>query len=326
MTIFTQIDFLIVRIKSLLFCLAICFVFYACSRNYHYEGLRKLSHDELYERALDFNIDPDGVMYKNEKNEIIYPTELSRYNRDSFTMDKYVDKSDTVRLYLIRPIRNEDIDLREKIQNLYNNDVEYRIKYVNLTVKDSLLRKNILSVIHLDHRPIKPIKINCDSAKIILKTILFSDQNNRTGQLIDGQVDRNNQIQVVSMLEQCEFPENFIGDNEAIYTIFLVIQHASAELRLKYFPLLQKVAELGGLEKKVLALMEDRILMEQGEKQKFGSQVRMIDGSEKYEIYPIEDPVHLDDRRAKIGLEPMQEYLSRFNINWGEYLKKQNKD
>lgn len=311
--------------KILSLSLATCFLCSFCARKQSSEGLKKLSYDELYERALSLNLDPEKIEYRNEKNIPISPAELERYSRDSFAIDKYVDKTDSVRLWVVRPIRTEDIELRKKMQDLYDNDIEYSIKYINLTVKDSLLRENILSTIHLN-RPITPVKINCDSAEIILKAVSLADQNNRTANQINGQVDRDNQIQVVSILEQCGFPENFVQNTEAVFTVFMVIQHASVKLRHKYFPLLQKAAAMGALERRDLALMEDRILMDQGKKQKFGSQVRMIGDSGQYEVYPIDNPTQVDARRAEIGLYPMQDYLSRFNINWAEYLEKQSKD
>jgi hypothetical protein len=33
-------------------------------------------------------------------------------------------------------------------------------------------------------------------------------------------------------------------------------------------------------------------------------------------VYPIEDPINVDERRSKVGLEPLVEYLKGWGIDW----------
>ena len=84
----------------------------------------------------------------------------------------------------------------------------------------------------------------------------------------------------------------------------------------KYFPLIKKSADRGDLSWSTVALMEDRMLMDIGEKQKYGSQVQKANGSDKWTLYPIQDPKNVNKRRAKIGLEPIEDYLRRFGIEY----------
>jgi hypothetical protein len=63
--------------------------------------------------------------------------------------------------------------------------------------------------------------------------------------------------------------------------------------------------------------MEDRMLMDKGEKQKYGSQVRKSNGSDKWSLHPpIQDPENVNKRRAEVGLEPIEEYLKHFGIEY----------
>jgi hypothetical protein len=39
-------------------------------------------------------------------------------------------------------------------------------------------------------------------------------------------------------------------------------------------------------------------------------------GSKTWELRPIEDEAHVDDRRATVGFEPLAEYLKGFGISW----------
>ena len=64
-----------------------------------------------------------------------------------------------------------------------------------------------------------------------------------------------------------------------------------------------------------VALMEDRILMENGRKQKYGSQLRS-QGDGPLLLYPVEDPEHVNERRAAMGLETIEAYLKRFGIDY----------
>lgn len=65
-----------------------------------------------------------------------------------------------------------------------------------------------------------------------------------------------------------------------------------------------------------LALLQDRILMQQAKKQIYGSQIERDSLTGGWKIYPIEDEMHVDQRRAKIKLETMIEYALRFGIKY----------
>ena len=102
----------------------------------------------------------------------------------------------------------------------------------------------------------------------------------------------------------------------ALLAAFLVIQHAGKSLREKYFSLMKASAEKGDLQWNMVALMEDRMLMDKGEKQKYGSQVRKNMESGAWELYPVEDPKNINKRRAEVGLGPIEEYLSTWDLEF----------
>jgi len=71
-----------------------------------------------------------------------------------------------------------------------------------------------------------------------------------------------------------------------------------------------------------LALLEDRVAIKHGRKQIYGSQITTDDSGSF--LAPLEDPEHVDGRRAEAGLPPLAEYLRRFNMTWNpEAYKKQ---
>jgi len=98
-------------------------------------------------------------------------------------------------------------------------------------------------------------------------------------------------------------------------TIFLVIQHADSLTQVTYFPVMQEAVKKGKAQPQSLALLEDRILTNQGKEQIYGSQVR-INETGKYEFFPIKDEPNVNKRRASVGLQPLEEYAKFFDIRY----------
>jgi hypothetical protein len=102
--------------------------------------------------------------------------------------------------------------------------------------------------------------------------------------------------------------------SKASGTLFLVIQHADKEARRKYVPMMREAVKEKKVRADSLALMEDRIALESGEKQIYGSQLSSVDG--KMALRPTEDPDHLDDRRAAIGMSRIADYVANWKLEW----------
>ena len=70
-----------------------------------------------------------------------------------------------------------------------------------------------------------------------------------------------------------------------------------------------KDAKEGNVEPADIAYLEDRLLIMEGKPQIYGTQFRTIDGVS--EPFPIEDPEHVDERRASVGLDTYAAYEAR---------------
>lgn len=129
--------------------------------------------------------------------------------------------------------------------------------------------------------------------------------------------DAENQKIVTEILEKYGWPKvSDYGNNGPAEVVFLVIQHAGLEYQKRYFELARTAAECGDLMKSSFALLEDRILIEEGKKQIYGSQVRIDQKTGKPSFYPIKDEVNVDKRRAEVGLQPISEYAKFFGIEY----------
>ncbi len=98
-------------------------------------------------------------------------------------------------------------------------------------------------------------------------------------------------------------------------TIFLVIQHADSATQVKYLPLMSAAVKKGKARSQDLALLEDRVLTNQGKKQMYGSQVR-IDSTGQKSFFPILDEANVNHRRASVGLGPLEDYAKYFGLSY----------
>lgn len=128
--------------------------------------------------------------------------------------------------------------------------------------------------------------------------------------------DSINQIKVSKILDTQGWPsKNRIGV-KGVYTLFLVIQHSDLKTHVKYLPLITKAVNNGNLPKKEYAMFYDRLILGQGKKQVYGTQLRVSKDSKDLYVLPIKDVENVDKRRAEMGLNTMQENLKRWDLSW----------
>lgn len=99
--------------------------------------------------------------------------------------------------------------------------------------------------------------------------------------------------------------------------LFLVIQHSDLATQQKYLPMMRSAVKDGNARASSLALLEDRVALAEGRPQIYGSQI-MRDQTHggKYYIRPILDPDKVDERRASVGLNPLSDYVKKWDIIW----------
>ena len=117
------------------------------------------------------------------------------------------------------------------------------------------------------------------------------------------------------MHKLCGWPTASAVTEYAAAGAALIINHSTHEVRARYFPMLEAAFEKGEAQPLRYAKMCDRLLVEEGKEQRYGTQWH-FEGSQKVP-WPIEDPELVDRRRAEIGLGPLRTYLKeRFDIDW----------
>jgi hypothetical protein len=262
------------------------------------DNLRKLSEKEqieIAEKRMNYNY--DTVVYKNEAGETITADSIAKISTDeNFASDVYLNKSNEPEIIIIRRATEHDKDFRSQIVEIYNQEVV---------------------------EPVLIIDIDCAQIKEILIEVYSLDQNMRMdGSPFDPSIDRENLVKVISLIENCGMPTLENVNKKELLAIWLVFQHADNYHRKKYLPQLKKSAENGDLRKSEMALMEDRILMDDRKPQIYGSQITDNEERNGWMLYDLENPESVDRRRADVGLEPLNEYVKQWDI---EFDIKQNK-
>ena len=272
--------------------LILCLIISSCINNdpYGIKGLKKLDNDEIIQITID-NLDKEpGIppIYRYESGKVVPLDTISKYDPQKWGYDYYANINDVIKVVIIRKPKRED----------------------------SLFHKKLTAIIKEAQRPeVKLVDIDCHSIDKMLARIRFTDQENRTNQVVNESIDFENLTKVVSILEKCGMPTVEEVGNNGVNTVWLIILHASAKYRTKYFPLFIEAAEKGDLQPKQIAIMEDKIFQDSGKPQVYGSQVIFNTETGKMEVYSLLDPTNVNKRRKEVGLEPIESYMMQFSID-----------
>lgn len=136
-------------------------------------------------------------------------------------------------------------------------------------------------------------------------------------QAIYKQNHKVNEKIVKNILDKYGWPTKEMIGTYGNWTICNVLQHSDLAVRLKYLALMKKAVKDKKLEPRFLARAEDRIATDRGDLQIYGGQMKYYPKTKTFNVWPVYDPVNIDKRRAKIGLEPIAAFLKkRFNFKW----------
>lgn len=128
------------------------------------------------------------------------------------------------------------------------------------------------------------------------------------------QRDSLNQRKMEKILFRYGYPGRQLVGSEHAGVLFSVLQHAPLALQEKYLYLIRAAAEKDQLDQQSAAYLTDRIRMNKGLKQKYGTQLVFNPKKEALELYPIENMAGIDALRKSAGLEPLHEYLHQYGI------------
>lgn len=122
-------------------------------------------------------------------------------------------------------------------------------------------------------------------------------------------VHRRNAARLREVLARVGWPGRALVGDDGASAAWRIVQHAIGEPALLRgcLPLLQKAAAEGDADPAEVAMLEDRIRVSEGRPQRYGTQYDWNDdGSALVPTVGVEAPESLAERRAAVGLPPMQ--------------------
>lgn len=128
-------------------------------------------------------------------------------------------------------------------------------------------------------------------------------------------IDEANLARLEAIIAAHGWPGRTLVGEDGAMGAFLILQHADLPYQKKYLPLARRAAAAGELRTQSLALLEDRVLVREGKKQIYGSQLKS-DESGNMVFEPIEDEANVDARRRSVGLAPLSEYAKFFGLEY----------
>jgi len=254
--------------------------FLSCSRSEEY---RKIEMPELLERLKNNEVNLVYVSYKDSLGNDLTDELRSLLNQGLLMRNFYANRANEI----------EQIRLTKYSDDLVFNEIQIR----------ELLTSpfNVFEIGEID----------CAVSDSLIMDCFQKDQDVRKG-LIDDiiHVDSTNQKIVISLLERCPWP----NDPEIVRAVWFVIQHADSAFMAYFYPKFKQMVKDSLLSASTMALMEDRMLMNNGYPQIYGSQIV------RESVYQLRDPDRVNELRASVGLGTIEEHVKKFGFEYSPRL------
>jgi len=164
-----------------------------------------------------------------------------------------------------------------------------------------------------DTRPFNK-KLSDDLIKLSAKQQQRLQDNvtdNKSGDTLIGTIRKSrekNTNDLCAIVKQYGWPtRDLVGDEGARAAFFLLRNSSTSELQRDLLPVIIAAVKKGEITKAAFATYIDRLRLNAGLKQIFGTQATIL--NDFLVLFPITDESHVDARRKQYDLPPLREYL-----------------
>lgn len=139
------------------------------------------------------------------------------------------------------------------------------------------------------------------------------DQAQRTGHATGTETDADRTLRLREIIEEFGWPTISLVGKDGASAAWLIAQHSDFDVGFQEqaLELMEEALEAGEVDPTDVAYLEDRVAVNRGRPQTYGTQIRCRGGRAR-PATPIVDPAHVDELRAEVGMEPLDEYLDLF--------------
>jgi len=126
-----------------------------------------------------------------------------------------------------------------------------------------------------------------------------------------------NQLRAEQILNKYGYPGYDVLGKNGSYLFWVLVQHSdhNPEFQKRVLNLMRQEVEYQNASPQDFAYLTDRVEINTGTKQVYGTQVTYNVISGKASPLPTIDPDHLNDRRLQVGLEPIESYLAEMTAS-----------
>lgn len=132
-------------------------------------------------------------------------------------------------------------------------------------------------------------------------------------------VDRDNTAWLRETIADVGWIDAARFGRQAANGAFLIVQHSGdLELMVTALPAIEADVKAGLLDGGGFALLYDRLTLNLGGRQRYGSQLGSSAGDPTTYMLPMEDRSGVDARRAELGMSPLADYIALFEADGDE--------
>lgn len=143
-----------------------------------------------------------------------------------------------------------------------------------------------------------------------LLEMMEQDQAERSPEYTGEWNDQERTDRLAEIVDEHGWPGSDLVGADGASAAWVIAQHSDLdpEFQQRALELMRPAAEAGLADLGELAYLEDRVALNTGGEQVYGTQIGCVDGVP--EPAPLADPETVDERRAEVGLDPLDEYLA----------------
>jgi hypothetical protein len=121
-------------------------------------------------------------------------------------------------------------------------------------------------------------------------------------------VDADNTSFLKKIVADRGWPGRSLVGGDAENAAFLIVQHSpDTAFQARMLPLIEKAYAAGEAEGQQVALLTDRVAVQRGRPQVYGTQASIVNG--RFKLNPIADSATVDQRRAALKMPPVAAYM-----------------
>jgi len=120
-------------------------------------------------------------------------------------------------------------------------------------------------------------------------------------------LDKLNRDTIFSVIDKCKWPTT----KDDITAMWYIVQHGESEKMSYYYPQFKQMVKIDLLSPRLLAKMEDRMLMNNGFPQIYGTQI-----APPHSFHEIKDARNVNKRRKEVGLDSIEITAREFGFEF----------